>query len=308
MEPDHSAGIAIFMEAYPDTCVVSSAPAFTMMKQFFGSDFNTNRMVIKEGDTLGLGRHELTFVAAPMVHWPEVMVTYDACDQILFSADGFGKFGALDEEEAWTDGARRYYFGIVGRFGMQAQNLLKKASGLTIQKICPLHGPVLSENLACYLSLYNTWSSYQPEEKGITIAYASVYGNTRKAAELLADILEKKGCKNVVLMDLARTDLSFCLENAFRYDKLVLASITYNAGIFPYMDNFLRLLKEHNYQNRTIAFIENGCWAPTAAKGMMEVLKDCKNLTFVENTVTIRSAVNEDTMKKIEALAEELAE
>ena len=308
MEPDHSAGIAIFMEAYPDTCVVSSAPAFTMMKQFFGSDFNTNRMVIKEGDTLGLGRHELTFVAAPMVHWPEVMVTYDACDQILFSADGFGKFGALDEEEAWTDGARRYYFGIVGRFGMQVQNLLKKASGLTIQKICPLHGPVLSENLACYLSLYNTWSSYQPEEKGITIAYASVYGNTRKAAELLADILEKKGCKNVVLMDLARTDLSFCLENAFRYDKLVLASITYNAGIFPYMDNFLRLLKEHNYQNRTIAFIENGCWAPTAAKGMMEILKDCKNLTFVENTVTIRSAVNEDTMKKIEALAEELAE
>lgn len=308
MEPDHSAGIAIFMEAYPDTCVVSSAPAFTMMNQFFGSDFNTNRMVIKEGDTLGLGRHELTFVAAPMVHWPEVMVTYDACDQILFSADGFGKFGALDEEEAWTDGARRYYFGIVGRFGMQVQNLLKKASGLTIQKICPLHGPVLSENLACYLSLYNTWSSYQPEEKGITIAYASVYGNTRKAAELLADILEKKGCKNVVLMDLARTDLSFCLENAFRYDKLVLASITYNAGIFPYMDNFLRLLKEHNYQNRTIAFIENGCWAPTAAKGMMEVLKDCKNLTFVENTVTIRSAVNEDTMKKIEALAEELAE
>ena len=310
MEPDHSASIPAFLQRYPETVVVSTAMGFKYMEQFFPEIeiAAEKRIIAANSGTLELGSHTLHFVYAPMVHWPEVMMTYEASEKILFAADGFGKFGTLDEEEAWTDGARRYYFGIVGRFGMQVQNLLKKASGLTIQKICPLHGPVLSENLACYLSLYDTWSSYQPEEKGITIAYASVYGNTRKAAELLADTLEKKGCKNVALMDLARTDLSYCLENAFRYDKLVLASITYNAGIFPYMDNFLRLLKEHNYQNRTVAFMENGCWAPTAAKGMMEVLKDCKNLTFAENTVTIRSAVNEDTMKKIEALAEELAE
>ena len=289
MEPDHAANVANFLKVYPDTTVVSNMKAFNMIQNFFDLDLTGRKIEVKNGGTLSLGYHQLTFVFAPMVHWPEVMVTYDSTEKVLFSADGFGKFGALDADEPWEDEARRYFINIVGKYGVQVQNLLKKASGLTIQKICPLHGPVLSENLACYLSLYNTWSSYQPEEKGITIAYASVYGNTRKAAELLADILEKKGCKNVVLMDLARTDLSFCLENAFRYDKLVLASITYNAGIFPYMDNFLRLLKEHNYQNRTIAFIENGCWAPTAAKGMMEVLKDCKNLTFVENTVTIRS-------------------
>lgn len=306
MEPDHSANIARFMEQYPDTTVVSSAKAFAMMKQFFGTDYADRQVVIKEGDTLCLGKHTLAFVAAPMVHWPEVMVTYDTCDKVLFSADGFGKFGALDVDEDWACEARRYYIGIVGKFGVQVQNLLKKAATLDIQIICPLHGPVLTENLGYYLNLYNTWSSYQPEEDGIVIAYTSVYGHTKEAVDLLADKLRAKGCPNVILHDLARADIAEAVEDAFRYSKLVLATITYNAGIFPFMRDFIEHLTDRNYQNRTVAFMENGSWAPTAAKGMKALLENSKKLTFAENTVRILSALSDDSHAQIEALADEL--
>ncbi len=306
MEPDHSANIAKFMDQYPDTTVVSSAKAFAMMKQFFGTDYADRQVVIKEGDTLCLGKHTLAFVAAPMVHWPEVMVTYDTCDKVLFSADGFGKFGALDVDEDWACEARRYYIGIVGKFGVQVQNLLKKAATLDIQIICPLHGPVLTENLGYYLNLYNTWSSYQPEEDGIVIAYTSVYGHTKEAVDLLADKLRAKGCPNVILHDLARADIAEAVEDAFRYSKLVLATITYNAGIFPFMRDFIEHLTDRNYQNRTVAFMENGSWAPTAAKGMKALLENSKKLTFAENTVRILSALSDDSHAQIEALADEL--
>ena len=306
MEPDHSANIAKFMEHYQDTTVVSSAKAFAMMKQFFGTDYADRQVVIKEGDTLCLGKHTLAFVAAPMVHWPEVMVTYDTCDKVLFSADGFGKFGALDVDEDWAYEARRYYIGIVGKFGVQVQNLLKKAATLDIQIICPLHGPVLTENLGYYLNLYNTWSSYQPEEDGVVIAYTSVYGHTKEAVDLLADKLRAKGCPNVILHDLARADMAKAVEDAFRYSKLILATITYNAGIFPFMRDFIEHLTDRNYQNRTVAFIENGSWAPTAAKGMKALLENSKKLTFAENTVRILSALSEDSRAQIEALADEL--
>ena len=305
MEPDHSANIDKFMELYRDTTVVSSAKAFAMMKQFFGTDYADRQVVIKEGDTLCLGKHTLAFVAAPMVHWPEVMVTYDVCDKVLFSADGFGKFGALDVEEDWSCEARRYYIGIVGKFGVQVQNLLKKAATLDIQIICPLHGPVLTENLGYYLNLYNTWSSYQPEEDGVVIAYTSVYGHTQEAVELLADKLRTKGCPNVIVHDLARTDMAEAVEDAFRYSKLILATITYNAGIFPFMRDFIEHLTDRNYQNRTVAFMENGSWAPTAAKGMKALLENSKKLTFAENTVRILSALSEDSRAQIEALADE---
>ena len=306
MEPDHSANIAKFMELYQDTAVVSSAKAFAMMKQFFGTDYADRQVVIKEGDTLCLGKHTLAFVAAPMVHWPEVMVTYDTCDKVLFSADGFGKFGALDVDEDWACEARRYYIGIVGKFGVQVQNLLKKAATLDIQIICPLHGPVLTENLGYYLNLYNTWSSYQPEEDGVVIAYTSVYGHTKEAVDLLADKLRAKGCPNVILHDLARADMAEAVEDAFRYSKLILATITYNAGIFPFMRDFIEHLTDRNYQNRTVAFMENGSWAPTAAKGMKALLENSKKLTFAENTVRILSALSEDSRAQIEALADEL--
>ena len=306
MEPDHSANIAKFMELYQDTTVVSSAKAFAMMKQFFGTDYADRQVVIKEGDTLCLGKHTLAFVAAPMVHWPEVMVTYDTCDKVLFSADGFGKFGALDVEEDWAYEARRYYIGIVGKFGVQVQNLLKKAATLDIQTICPLHGPVLTENLGYYLNLYNIWSSYQPEEDGVVIAYTSVYGHTKEAVDLLADKLRAKGCPNVILHDLARADMAEAVEDAFRYSKLILATITYNAGIFPFMRDFIEHLTDRNYQNRTVAFMENGSWAPTAAKGMKALLENSKKLTFAENTVRILSALSEDSRAQIEALADEL--
>lgn len=306
MEPDHSANIASFMEAYPEAQIVSSAPAFTMMKQFFGTDYSSRRIVVKENDTLSLGAHTLTFFTAPMVHWPEVIVTYDSRDRVLFSADGFGKFGALDVEEDWACEARRYYIGIVGKYGMQVQNLLKKASGLDIQTICPLHGPVLKENLDYYIGLYNTWSSYAVETEGVLIAYASVYGNTKKAALLLADKLRAAGCPKVVVADLARDDMAECVEDAFRYGKLVLASITYDAGIFPFMRTFISHLTERNYQNRTVGLIENGTWAPLAAKTMRGLLEGCKNITFTDNTVCIRSALNEESAAQLDALAREL--
>ena len=306
MEPDHSASIDAFTSAYPDAVLVASAPAFTMMKQFFGTDYADKRQVIKEGDTLSLGAHTLQFVAAPMVHWPEVMVTYDAHDKVLFSADGFGKFGALDADEDWACEARRYYFGIVGKFGMQVQNLLKKAAALDIQIICPLHGPVLTGNLEYYVNLYQTWSSYGVESEGIMIAYTSVYGHTRAAAELLAEKLTAKGCPKVVVADLAREDMAECVEDAFRYGKLVLATTTYNAEMFPFMREFIDELISHSYQNRTIALMENGTWAPMAAKAMRARLEGCKDITFAENAVQIRSALNEENMAQIEALAEEL--
>lgn len=306
MEPDHSANIANFMETYPDAIIVSSAPAFHMMKQFFGTDFADRRILVKEGDLLILGKHKLTFLAAPMVHWPEVIVTYDEYDKVLFSADGFGKFGALDIEEDWACEARRYYIGIVGKYGMQVQNLLKKAATLDIQTICPLHGPVLTENLDYYLNLYHIWSSYAVETEGILIAYTSIYGNTKKAVELLADKLRQKGCPKVVIADLAREDMAECVEDAFRYGKLVLATTTYNAGIFPFMREFIHHLTERNFQNRTVALIENGTWAPTAVKTMKVMLENCKNLTFAQNEVTIKSALSVDSIAQIEALADEL--
>ena len=306
MEPDHSANIVNFLKAYPDTVIVSSAKAFTMMKNFFGKDFTENGMVVGEGDTLCLGRHTLTFVTAPMVHWPEVIVTYDSTDKVLFSADGFGKFGALDVEENWACEARRYYIGIVGKYGAQVQALLKKAAGLDIQTICPLHGPVLTENLGYYLNLYNTWSSYQPEEEGIVIAYTSVYGNTKKAVQKLADKLKANGCPKVVVNDLARCDMAEAVEDAFRYSKLVLATTTYNAEIFPFMREFINHLTERNFSNRTVAFIENGSWAPQATKVMKGMLEKSKNLTYTENTVKIMSALNEDSTNQLNALADEL--
>ena len=306
MEPDHSANIANFLKEYPETVLVASMAAFNMMKQFFGTDYADKKMVVKEGDTLSLGKHTLSFVAAPMVHWPEVIVTYDACDKVLFSADAFGKFGALDAEEDWACEARRYYFGIVGKYGMQVQTLLKKAGNLDIQTICPLHGPILTENLEYYLNLYNIWSSYGVETEGIMIAYTSVYGNNKKAVEILADRLREKGCPKVVIADLAREDMAECVEDAFRYGKLVLATTTYNTGVFPYMREFINSLTERNYQNRTIALMENGTWAPMAAKTMKAMLENSKDITFTENSVCIRSALNDESLAQIDALAEEL--
>ncbi|MBR2983952.1 MAG: flavin reductase [Clostridia bacterium] len=306
MEPDHSANIKSFVDVYPDAKIVASSKAFVMMEQFFGTDFADKRIVVGEGDTLCLGKHTLTFVTAPMVHWPEVIVTYDSLSKTLFSADGFGKFGALDVEEDWACEARRYYFGIVGKYGVQVQNLLKKAKGLDIQRICPLHGPVLDSNLGYYLDLYNTWSSYGVETEGIMIAYTSVYGNTKKAVETLAEKLRAKGCPKVVVADLAREDMAECVEDAFRYGKIVLATTTYNADIFPFMREFINHLTERNFQNRTVAFIENGSWAPMANKVMKGMLEKCKNLTYAENNVTIRSAVNDSASSQIEALAQEL--
>lgn len=306
MEPDHSANIANFMKLYPEAKVVSSVKSFAMMEQFFGTNFADRQIIIKEGDTLSLGKHELSFVAAPMVHWPEVMMTYDACDKVFFSADAFGKFGALDAEEDWACEARRYYFGIVGKYGTQVQNLLKKAAKLDIQTICPLHGPVLSENLEYYLKLYNTWSSYGIETEGIMIAYTSVYGNTRKAVELLADKLRAKGCPKVVVNDLARCDMAEAVEDAFRYGKIVLATTTYNADIFPFMKEFIGHLLERNFQNRKIGIIENGSWAPMAAKIIKKMLEGCKNTTFTNATVSMKSALDEESSAQLEALAEEL--
>ena len=306
MEPDHSANIANFMQEYADVKLVASEKAFAMMKQFFGTDYPEQQMVVKEGDKLSLGKHELTFVMAPMVHWPEVMVTYDSTDKVLFSADGFGKFGALDVEEEWACEARRYYFGIVGKYGMPVQTLLKKAAALDIQMICPLHGPVLKENLGYYLGLYNTWSSYQPEEEGIVIAYTSVYGNTKKAVLALADALKAKGCPKVVVNDLARCDIAEAVEDAFRYSKLVLATTTYNGDIFPFMKEFIHHLTERGYSNRTVAFMENGSWAPVAAKFMGRMLEESKNLTYAETSVKIMSALNEESSAQVEALATEL--
>ena len=306
MEPDHSANVANFLDLYKDAKVVATAKAFVMMKQFFGTDYPERQIVVKEGDTLSLGTHTLTFVLAPMVHWPEVMVTYDSKDKVLFSADAFGKFGALDVEEDWTCEARRYYFGIVGKFGVQAQALLKKAAGLDIQTICALHGPILKENLGYYLDLYNTWSSYGVESEGVVIAYTSVYGNTKKAVELLADKLTALGCPKVTVTDLARDDMAEAVEDAFRYGKLVLATTTYNGDIFPFMKTFIEHLTERGYRNRTIGLIENGSWAPTAAKTMLKMFEGSKNLTFTDTTVTIKSAVNTENEAQIAALAEEL--
>ena len=306
MEPDHSANIANFMKAYPEAAVVSSMQAFRMMEQFFGTDFADRRIVVGEGDTLCLGKHTLTFVTAPMVHWPEVIVSYDSCDKVLFSADGFGKFGALDAEEDWACEARRYYIGIVGKYGAQVQALLKKAAGLDISIICPLHGPVLTENLGYYVNLYDIWSSYRPEEEGILIAYTSVYGHTKEAVELLAAELEKQGCPKVTVTDLARDDMAEAVEDAFRYSKLVLATTTYNTDIFPFMKEFIHHLTERNYQNRTVAFVENGTWAPSAAKTMKKMLEGSKDLRYTDTTVTIRSALNENSRAQIAALAAEL--
>ncbi|MBQ7385692.1 MAG: flavin reductase, partial [Ruminococcus sp.] len=306
MEPDHSANIFNFMKAYPNANIVASQKAFAMMLNFFGTDFQDKQIVVGEGDSLSLGKHTLTFVTAPMVHWPEVIVTYDSYDKVLFSADGFGKFGALDVEEDWACEARRYYIGIVGKYGVQVQNLLKKAAGLDIQIICPLHGPVLTENLGYYLDLYNTWSSYQPEEEGIMIAYTSVYGNTKKAVMELKEKLKAKGAPKVVVNDLARVDMAEAVEDAFRYSKIVLATTTYNSEIFPFMREFINHLTERNFSNRTVAFIENGSWAPMANKVMKGMFEKSKNLTFAENSVTIRSALNEESAKALEALSEEL--
>ena len=306
MEPDHSAGIAIFLHKYPEAIVVSSAKAFVMMKNFFGADFADRRIVVGEGDTLTLGKHTLTFVTAPMVHWPEVIVSYDSYDKVLFSADGFGKFGALDAEEDWACEARRYYIGIVGKYGAQVQALLKKAATLDIAIICPLHGPILTENLGYYINLYDVWSSYGVESEGVVIAYTSVYGNTKAAAELLAEKLTEKGCAKVVLNDLARCDMAEAVEDAFRYGKLVLATTTYNGDIFPFMREFINHLTERSYKNRTIGLIENGSWAPTAAKTMRKMLEGSKDLTFTDTTVKILSALNDDSRAQIDALACEL--
>lgn len=306
MEPDHSANIVKFMDAFPKATVVSSQKAFKMMGNFFGTEFEARRLIVGEGDTLSLGKHNLTFVTAPMVHWPEVIVTYDSTDKVLFSADGFGKFGALDVDEEWACEARRYYFGIVGKYGAQVQALLKKAANLDIQTICPLHGPVLNEHLDYYLNLYNTWSSYQAEKDGIVIAYTSVYGHTKEAVEILASKLEEKGCEKVSVFDLARCDMAEAVEDAFKYSKLVLATTTYNADIFPYMREFINHLTERNYQNRTVAFIENGSWAPLATKVMKGMLENCKNLTYTEAGVRITSALNAESSAQLDALATEL--
>ena len=306
MEPDHSANIVNFVDAYPEAQIVSSVQAFKMMKNFFGTDFAEKQVVVGEGDKLNLGKHELTFVAAPMVHWPEVIVTYDSTDKVLFSADGFGKFGALDVEEDWACEARRYYIGIVGKYGLQVQNLLKKAAGLDIQVICPLHGPVLSENLGYYLDLYNTWSGYQPEEEGVVIAYTSVYGNTKKAVLQLAEKLEQNGCPKVVVNDLARCDMAEAVEDAFRYSKMVLATTTYNGEVFPFMREYIHHLTERNYSNRTVGLIENGSWAPLAAKVMQGMFEKSKNITFTDTTVRILSALDENSTAQLDSLANEL--
>lgn len=306
MEPDHSANIAVFMETYPEAQIVSSAKAFVMMQQFFGTDFPERKVVVGEGSTLKLGRHTLTFVTAPMVHWPEVIVTYDSTDKVLFSADGFGKFGALDVEEDWADEARRYYIGIVGKYGAQVQALLKKAAALDIAIICPLHGPVLNENLGYYLDKYNTWSSYAVEDEGVVIAYTSVYGHTKEAVEELAEKLNQRGCPNVVVADLARCDMAEVVADAFRYSKLVLATTTYNATIFPHMQNFIDHLTARNYQGRTVGMMENGAWAPMAAKVMKKMLETSKNLTYTDTTVTVKCALNDASRAQIDALADEL--
>ena len=306
MEPDHSANIAKFAEVYPEAKIVSSAKAFVMMKNFFGCDFADRQVVVAEGDKLSLGRHELNFVAAPMVHWPEVIVTYDSYDKVLFSADGFGKFGALDVDEDWACEARRYYIGIVGKYGAQVQALLKKAAGLDIQIICPLHGPVLTENLGYYINLYDIWSGYKTETEGVVIAYTSVYGNTKKAVELLADKLRELGCPKVAVTDLARDDMAEAVEDAFRYGKIVLATTTYNGGIFPFMHEFINHLTERNFQNKTVGFIEIGTWAPMATMVMKTMLEKSKNLIFTETNVKIMSALNDESTAQITALAEEL--
>lgn len=306
MEPDHSANIAVFMETYPEAQIVSSAKAFVMMQQFFGTDFPERKVVVGEGSTLKLGRHTLTFVTAPMVHWPEVIVTYDSTDKVLFSADGFGKFGALDVEEDWADEARRYYIGIVGKYGAQVQALLKKAAALDIAIICPLHGPVLNENLGYYLDKYNTWSSYAVEDEGVVIAYTSIYGHTKEAVEELAEKLNQRGCPNVVVADLARCDMAEVVADAFRYSKLVLATTTYNATIFPHMQSFIDHLTARNYQGRTVGMIENGAWAPMAAKVMKKMLETSKNLTYTDTTVTVKCAMNDASRAQIDALADEL--
>ena len=306
MEPDHSSNIAAFMDAYPEATLVSNTKSFIMMKQFFGTDYADRRMAVGEGDTLCLGKHTLTFYTAPMVHWPEVIITYDSYGKVLFSADAFGKFGALDVDEDWACEARRYYFGIVGKYGVQTQNLLKKAAGLDIRIICSLHGPVLTENLGYYMGLYDTWSSYRPESEGVVIAYTSVYGHTKAAVELLAETLRSRGCPKVTVTDLARDDMAEAVEDAFRYNKLVLATTTYNGDMFPFMKDFLHHLTERNFQNRTVGMIENGTWAPVAAKFMMKMLENSKNLTFTANNVKIFSALNDDSRAQLMALAEEL--
>ena len=306
MEPDHSANIANFMNLYPKTVIVSSAKAFLMIQNFFGTDYSDRRIVVGEGDTLSLGKHNLTFVTAPMVHWPEVIVTYDSTDKVLFSADGFGKFGAWDADEDWACEARRYYIGIVGKYGAQVQALLKKAAALDIEIICPLHGPVLKENLGYYIDLYNTWSSYSVESEGIVIAYTSVYGNTKKAVDILAEKLKAKGCPKVVVNDLARCDMAEAVGDAFRYGKLVLATTTYNAGVFPFMREFINHLTERNFQNRTVALIENGSWAPLAAKVMRKMLEESKNIKYTNTTVSVKSALDSESSEQLESLAEEL--
>ena len=306
MEPDHSANIANFMNAYPEAVIVSSAKSFAMIKNYFGTEFDQRRIVVGEGDTLSLGKHVLTFYTAPMVHWPEVIVSYDSCDKVLFSADGFGKFGALDVEEDWACEARRYYIGIVGKYGAQVQALLKKAAGLNIETICPLHGPVLTENLGYYINLYDIWSSYGVESEGVVIAYTSVYGHTHSAVELLAQKLKEKGCAKVVVNDLARCDMAEAVEDAFRYGKLVLATTTYNGDVFPFMREFIHHLTERGYRNRTVGMMENGSWAPQAVKIMQKMLEGSKDLTFTQTNVKILSALNEDSRAQIEALAQEL--
>ena len=306
MEPDHAANVASFLKVYPETTVVANAKTFTMIQNFFGLDLEGQKLEVTNGGTLNLGNHNLTFVFAPMVHWPEVMVTYDSTDKVLFSADGFGKFGALDVEEDWDDEARRYFIGIVGKYGPQVQKLLKVAAGLDIQIICPLHGPVLTENLGHYIGLYDTWSSYTPETEGIVIAYTSVYGHTKTAVELLADKLRSKGCPKVVVYDLARDDMSQALSDAFRYSKLVLATTTYNASIYPFMHDYITRLTEHNFQNRTVGIIENGSWAPLAAKVMKEMLSGCKKINWLDTTVKVLSAVNQENKDQLEAMASEL--
>ena len=306
MEPDHAANVANFLKVYPETTVVANAKTFTMIQNFFGLDLEGQKLEVTNGGTLNLGNHNLTFVFAPMVHWPEVMVTYDSTDKVLFSADGFGKFGALDVEEDWDDEARRYFIGIVGKYGPQVQKLLKVAAGLDIQIICPLHGPVLTENLGHYIGLYDTWSSYTPETEGIVIAYTSVYGHTKAAVELLTDKLRSKGCPKVVVYDLARDDMSQALSDAFRYSKLVLATTTYNASIYPFMHDYITRLTEHNFQNRTVGIIENGSWAPLAAKIMKEMLSGCKKINWLDTTVKVLSAVNQENKDQLEAMASEL--
>ncbi len=306
MEPDHSANIALFLKEYPDAAVVGNAKTFGMIDAFFGENLCRNKLIVKDGDELSLGAHTLTFVFAPMVHWPEVMVTYDKKDKVLFSADAFGKFGALDREEDWACEARRYYFGIVGKYGVQAQALLKKAAALDISVICPLHGPVLKENLSYYINLYNIWSSYGVESEGVVICYTSVYGNTKKAAELLKDELEALGCKKTVLTDLARSDMAEAVEDAFRYGKLVLATTTYNGDIFPFMRQFIDCLTERNFKNRTVGFIENGSWAPVAARVMRGMLEKSKDITYADTLVTVKSALNEESRAAIKQLAKEL--